>query len=250
MEFLRVSSFIRQNLNLYSDKIESSKQSLSAIFRKEGVKSKFFRNYLDSNKFDISKSICSINRYKWTDSGQVDVERELLWQKNCHLSFVTIEFKDMAFKLMNNQLKLNSHISHFDNSKNAACTFCDISPNRPSPKETIKHLFVDCPTSIQLVSLYFSNFLWNKNFNFQPSWILIGSPPTIPKNLAFIINIHLILIASFIYKCRIKKQTPIERNLICFIQTNNNLFKNNLNYASNIRLFSNPFDPGGSISSL
>lgn len=250
MEFLRVNSFIRQNLDLYSDKIESSKQSLSGIFKKEGVKSKFYRHYLDSNKFDISKSICSINRYKWTDSGQVDVERELLWQKNWHLSFAAVDFKDMSFKIINNQLKLNSHISHFDNSKNASCTFCDISFNRPAPKETIKHLFVDCPTSNQLVSLYFSNFLWNKNFNFKPSWILIGSPPTIPKNLAFIINIHLILIALFIYKCRIKKQTPIERNLFCFIKTNNDLFNNNLNYASNIRLFSNPFDPGGSITSL
>ena len=68
------ANFMRQNWNLYSDKIESSKQSLSAIFKKDGVKSKFYRQYLDSNKFDISKSICSINRYKWTDSGQLDIE--------------------------------------------------------------------------------------------------------------------------------------------------------------------------------
>lgn len=244
MEFFRLNSIIRYNIEKYSTKFDSKQQKIETFFKKKNLKSKHFRPFLISKKFEIEKIKTTENRYFWSSTILIDKERELLWQRNWSHSFMTIESKDFAFKMLNNQIKLNAHISHFDENISPSCTFCTVSRNLPAEKETIKHFFIDCPSTNFLCNSYFSKLLRNKNCVFNNNWLLIGAPRTLYKNLSFVINIQLILMCLFLFKCRNKNQLPLEKNWEYFLTWHNTLFARSKKYSENLSLFSNPFDPG------
>jgi len=112
----------------------------------------------------------TINRYTWSGLNDIDVSRELRWQQNWNYSYLTMEIKNFSFKMLNNQIKLNAHIAHFDENISACCTFCSVSKTLPAPKEDLKHFFLDCPTTNNFSASYFNKLLSNVNFDFEPNW--------------------------------------------------------------------------------
>ena len=243
-EFFRMQSIIRYNLIKHSDKFLLPQLKIGDYLNRPNKKSKHFRAFFEFNSFRIDKCLTTSNRYNWASVNIIDLTRELRWQNSWHLSFLTINLKDFSFKLLNNKLKFNGHLAHFLDNQSAECTFCVMSNMRPAPKENIKHFFIDCPTSNNLYTNHFNNFLSNKPFNFSSDWTLLGAPSTLHASLAFILNIEILLISLFLFNCRARKLLPTQINLNYFISWNRSLLKKNRKYCINLSLFSNPFDPG------
>ena len=242
MEFFRISSIFRYSLNKLSSKIEEPYLSLDDFFKKKNLKSKNFRKYLLSDDIDITKIYTTKNRYTWTDNRVVDVEREKKWLNVWNHSFLPIQIREFGFKHLNNTNKLNSHYAKLNHNISPTCTFCEQSKLFPAQRETIKHFFIDCPTSISLANFHFNDNFKVLNFNFSMENLLIGAPSHLPDFVIFILNIEILMINFFLYNCARKKKIPLMMNLTCFITNYRKLFLKNGCYS---RKFSKIiFDPG------
>ena len=243
-EFFRLQSITRQNIVKYSSKFTLPQLKIDDFLKRPNKKSKHFRAFFEFNTFHIEKCRTTINRYKWVDLNEVDLNRELRLQSTCHLSFLTINLKDFCFKMLNNQLKFNANLVHFVDNKSAECTFCVLENRRPAPKEVTNHFFITCPTSNTFYTNYFNKFLEHKPFDFSPDWILTGAPSNLHQSLAYILNIELLIVSLFLFNSRTKKILPNAHNVEHFVRWNRTLLKKNAKYSINYALFSNPFDPG------
>lgn len=244
MEYIRLRSFILQNINLYKHKLACPQNKIEDIMSKPNFKSKNFRKYLTTDNQEIKKCVSTVNRYKWASATEIDVKREISWTKTWTLSFIPIEMRDFSFKSINNYLYFNGHISHFSNEVSPACTFCILEKRLPAPKETIKHFFIDCPTTGYFTNNHFDSLLSNYNIEFSADWLLLGSPSTLPKYLNFILNIEILLISCFLFQMRVKNKTPLSINFKAYSEWNRKLFLKYTYYNDSYQKFSNPFDPG------
>jgi hypothetical protein len=78
---------------------------------------------------------------------------------NWNVSFLNSSIRDFIFKYYNNILGLNLRVAHFNVEVNAGCTFCNITNNRPIPKETALHLFYFCPTIYRIICTFYDNYV-------------------------------------------------------------------------------------------
>jgi hypothetical protein len=53
---------------------------------------------------------------------------------------------EFTFKFYNNQLGINTRVSHFVAGHNRGCNLCTLKNVNPTPDETFKHIFFDCPS--------------------------------------------------------------------------------------------------------
>ena len=242
-EYFRLQSICRFSIEKYRNNLGGKQSSLESIFRKQNVKSKYFRTFIEREKFHIDKTTTTKNRYLWANF-DIDIERELRWQKMWSLSFLPMEIKNFAFRLLNNQHKLNSHRFYYTENQSQECTLCNLANIRPSQKESLKHFFIDCNVTENFARNYFDKFFEHLPINFDSNWFFLGSPLLINQKVTFIINIELILVSFFILKCRNKKILPVARNLEHFILLNRNLLKRSAKYKKFFSIFSNPYDPG------
>ena len=245
MEYnIRLRSHILKNIDLYKHKLSSPQNKIEDIMSKPNYKSKHFRKYLALDNQDIKKCVSSTNRHKWASTEEIDINREITWTKTWTFSFIPIEMRDFSFKSVNNYLYFNGQISHFSNEVSPECTFCILNKRLPAPKETIKHFFLDCPTTNSFTIEHFSSFLSNFNLHFSINWLLLGSPSNIPKYLSFIINIEILIISCFLFQMRLKKKQPLTVNFKAYSEWNRKLLKKNSYYDKSFQKFLNPFDPG------
>jgi hypothetical protein len=80
---------------------------------------------------------------------------------NWNVSFLNSSIREFIFKYYNNILGLNSRVAHFNLEINSGCTFCNITNNRPVPKETLQHLFFYCPTIYEIICTFFDSYIAN-----------------------------------------------------------------------------------------
>jgi hypothetical protein len=80
---------------------------------------------------------------------------------NWNVSFLNSSIREFIFKYYNNILGLNSRVAHFNLEINSGCTFCNITNNRPVPKETLQHLFYYCPTIYEIICTFFDSYIAN-----------------------------------------------------------------------------------------
>jgi hypothetical protein len=80
-----------------------------------------------------------------------------------NIGFINTSVRVFSFKFYNNILGINSRVSHFNPEINAGCTFCVLNKILPPPKETIAHLFFDCPTTDSLIQELGHRYLQNCN---------------------------------------------------------------------------------------
>ena len=120
-----------------------------------------------------------------------------------------MNIRDFAFKFINNQVYLNANLSHFNNLNiNAACFQCTVALNLPPPKESYPHFFMYCPLNNTIIKDYFDLFLSHTNINWFSCFSLLGAPSNISFYMSLILNIEIILVNNFLYKCKIAKKNP------------------------------------------
>jgi hypothetical protein len=73
-------------------------------------------------------------------------------------SFLPNKFKEFQYKLHNNLIGLNSRVAHFNQFIGPECTFCTRRRWLPAQRETLRHLFLDCP-EVNPIFNYFFNTL-------------------------------------------------------------------------------------------
>jgi exonuclease III len=79
-----------------------------------------------------------------------------IWNK----SYLPNKIRDFAFKFYNNQLSINTRLSHYVRNRSRSCFFCSISGNADPDDESFLHLFSDCPTTSGI-----HNWFINKYFD-------------------------------------------------------------------------------------
>jgi hypothetical protein len=80
-----------------------------------------------------------------------------------NIGFLNTSIRVFSFKFYNNILGINSRVTHYNPEINAGCTFCVLNKILPPPKETIAHLFFDCPTTDSLIKELGHRYLHNCN---------------------------------------------------------------------------------------
>jgi Reverse transcriptase (RNA-dependent DNA polymerase) len=63
--------------------------------------------------------------------------------------------RTFLFKYYNNSLGTNSRVAHFNELVDASCTFCTKSVILPSPKESVRHIFFDCPQVLPVIETFY-----------------------------------------------------------------------------------------------
>ena len=212
-EFMRVQSVIRHCCDLFRDKLNIRQTSMSLIFRKNNAKSKHFRQFLENNLFNLTLAPTAKKRYNWTNYNPnlvlvPEAKREMSFFQASKLSFLPMNFKNFAFKFLNNQLKLNAHLTHIVNLSDPSCSLCVIKQTLPAQKETIQHFFNACPTVNSFANQYFNSFLFNKPIIFNIDWLLKGAPHYINDYFTLILNIEIFIFLLFVFQCRQKKMLP------------------------------------------
>ena len=169
--------------------------------------SRKYRNIFEINN-NYSLLRCSESRYKWSQTDQEGViiikEREQKFLSSWGHNFIPNEIRNFSFKFLYNLLKLNGAIAHFDEEKNASCTFCVIARHLPPQKETLEHFFQGCPTNLDFFTTYFTVFLHRCQLLFDKNIIFRVAPENLSENKVFIISIEL-----FLYNQHVKIKLPI-----------------------------------------
>ena len=213
-DFLRLADFVTPTLNSEKDKFQLKGLPINSILNKPKLKSKCFRPFLNKPKFKISNCRPSKSRNTWAIS-TLDSQREsrffLSWTK----SFIPMNVREFAFKFLNNFLTLNSNRARMLNNENIAkCYFCEHHPVinlDPIPNENVRHFFLQCNTTENILRVYFRDFLDNGSFNWflwNRNLLLIGAPSFLENERALILNLELILAAFFLFQCKLRKLNP------------------------------------------
>ena len=231
----------------------SSDHNLSADFTKiddfvmkKTNKSKQFRPFLSVQNPTpcITKLLTTKNRYKWCNIKEIDRQRESNFHKTWTLNFLSIEVKNFMVLFLNNQLKYNAAISHFDGDIDNSCTFCKLYNIRPAEKETVRHIFLSCPAVIEFATEYFGWFLSKTNFSFENNWLLLGAPSDLSESLVKVINCEIAWFMFFVHKTKLRKKTLIKSNLREFLSFNRKLAQKFTAYTKALNHMSIPFDNG------
>jgi hypothetical protein len=176
----REEIFTRFNITLLQDKYNTLKQVYDIALRKyykvgadESNLSDFFKSFKKGSK-KFRRIMCGTVSEQSVKSGtqvrtflrSIDEEcpsfariKSLL--SNWNVSFLNSSIREFVFKYYNNILGLNSRVAHFNLEVNSGCTFCNITNNRPVPKETIQHLFFYCPTIYGIICTFFDRYIAN-----------------------------------------------------------------------------------------
>jgi hypothetical protein len=71
--------------------------------------------------------------------------------------FLPNKLREFLFKFFNNQLGINTRLSHFVPNVTRFCTFCTVRGVVNPPDETFSHLFFDCPHTSQVHRWFINN---------------------------------------------------------------------------------------------
>ena len=242
-EHRNIDAIVFQNYNKYRTKIEGKNYEISTLLNLPNIKSKNFRKFFIDKDIDVSNIETISNRYLWTGVNNVDIPRELNFQKCWSTNYLPMNIREFAFRMINNTNALNARINHRDDSVDDYCSYCTIDNEFSSNRETLEHFYGNCET----ISNFTKDILNNKFSisNYTSDWNLLGVPTTFNNTLSAILNIELILINMFLYKYRRHRSKPTitEYNkyysLTRMILFRSKFYKNNYD-----KMMLQPFDNG------
>ena len=228
-----MAGIIRATRAKFEENLLKLSKPIQIFFEEIKKGSRKYRNILEiNNNYPLLR--CSESRYKWSQTDQEVViiikEREQKFLVSWGHNFIPNEIRNFSFKFLFNLLKLNGAIAHFDEEKNASCTFCVIARHLPPQKETLEHFFQGCPTNLDFFTTYFTVFLHRCQLLFDKNMIFRGAPEYLSESQIFIINIELLLVCFFLYKQRVKNKLPIEVNFRDFMSVTRETLKGNSSY--------------------
>jgi hypothetical protein len=228
-----VTRFLRADLD--PDPVDPPKKVSDIIFKnKKG--SKTFRKYLTARVFG-EKILNNSSLKKFFESvGLPAPDPASARRINCYwkTSFFPNKFKEFLFKLYNNQIGLNSRIAHFNRLVNPECTFCLKRKLLPAQRETLKHLFIDCPEVTPVFCNFFSSInaiTGNIDDDEKINLWMCGGFNTKNGNDNTILNIVSKLSLFYIWENKLKKSflstasyyTFIREYMLLFCNLNTNL---------------------------
>ena len=183
------------------------------------------------------------NRYSWAGVNNIDIPRELNFQKCWSTNYLPMNIREFSFRMINNTNALNARLNHRDDSIDDYCSYCTIDNEHTSNRETLEHFYGNCNTIHDFTKEVFrEKFSIN---NYTKDWNLLGVPTTFNNTISSILNIEIILINLFLYKFRWHRVKPtlVEYNnyysLTKMILCRSKFYKNNYD-----KLTLQPFDNG------
>ena len=149
----------------------------------------------------------------------VDITKLALSSWN--LPFLHNSFKDFIFKFRNNQLYTNDRLHAIDGLTDPGCTFCRIRGNFPASNETIRHFFLECPTTMDFVTRWCRqmdpapNFLNNDDVTLY--WYGGTDINNDCKYLTFLFDSFRYIIWNFKLRKKLPNFNMLERELNFFV---------------------------------
>jgi hypothetical protein len=77
-----------------------------------------------------------------------------------HCSFLDNKLRDFIFKFFNNQLPLNTRLSHYVNNVSRLCTLCRSDDNAVANDETFIHVFLDCEITVRCQNWFIDKYFF------------------------------------------------------------------------------------------
>jgi hypothetical protein len=97
--------------------------------------------------------------FRTTETNEPTSQRIKSLFSNWNLHYLSSGIRVFIFKYYNNILGINSRIAHFNREIDAGCTFCVLRKNLPAPKETLSHIFFNCPTTSDVLVKFYAKYL-------------------------------------------------------------------------------------------
>jgi hypothetical protein len=134
--------------------------SLAAFFRPARGEARRIRKIMDNSCFNKKLEnqpsvktffrLCGINLTQDLILGRIFG----FWNN----SFLTNRHREFCFKFFNNQLPINTRVSHFVDNHGRLCSNCTTNNVRPCLEETFLHLFFDCVCTKQVHQWFLSHY--------------------------------------------------------------------------------------------
>ena len=211
-DFKLLKGLVSKVKQKYKNSVSKKSEKIADFLNKKKIKSKSYRKYLNSSKFNVSKCIPTKTRYRWC--GQVlEKEREMAFYETWTHSFIPMSIRELFFMTINNKILLNANLSHFNDNINPSCTFCSILGYLPPPRENFEHFFLNCPKIMELAESYFTFYLENSGIAWENNFLLLGAPANIGMGKALSLNVEIATFLAFILKHRKSKKIPLLNNL-------------------------------------
>ena len=209
--------------------------------------SKKFRIILSKNTLSNAdpNGLRIVNTFAISTGTQIPiVDLTKLALSSWNTPFLHNSFKDFIFKLRNNQLFTNDRLHAIDGLTDPGCAFCRILGNFPTHNESIRHIFLECPTTMDFNTRWCRqmepapNFLNNDDVTLY--WYGGTDLNNDCKNLTFLFDSFRFIIWNFKVRKKLLNFNMFERELNFFVwcATNSNQsFKRkllNINRVSNM----------------
>ena len=114
-----------------------------------------FRNILSKNTLSNAdpNGLRIVNTFAISTGTQIPiVDITKLALSSWNIPFLHNSFKDFLFKFRNNQLFTNARMNAIDGLTDPGYTFCRIRGNFPVNNESIRHIFLECPTTMEFIT--------------------------------------------------------------------------------------------------
>ncbi len=169
-KWLQLSLCLAHCLNsLKKANINVKSQPIAKFFDKYIKGSKIIRKIMapkpktSTNDLQIIKTFSRLT--ECLPKSEIIVKNILGGWKNTRLSN---DFREFLFLERNNALKLNGRLATFMGEVNPKCTFCKIANEETAPKESFRHLFLDCLHTQKLLNRLY--VILEVDYNPQQYW--------------------------------------------------------------------------------
>ena len=115
------------------------------FFRKIVKGSVKIRRIIDNFKPIVVSGYGLRKRVALTHDNNVDPETDCNLFKIFRISKLRNNLRSFIFNLTAQTLYHNAMVTHFIQNHDPSCQWCEIGNLKPAPRETISHIFWDCP---------------------------------------------------------------------------------------------------------
>jgi hypothetical protein len=172
---------------------------------KKGKKN--FRKVIDFQEKvqSIVSSTQALTFLRTTETNEPSIQRIKSLFSNWNLHYLSSGIRVFIFKYYNNILGINSRTAHFNREIDASCTFCTLRNNLPAPKETLSHIFFNCPTTNDVLVKFYATYLHGITLE-QNTFFLSNVSEFESENRP--LNIVLDLVRYVIWQHKLTKKVP------------------------------------------
>ena len=195
---------------------------ISSFFGKIKKGSKKIRNILINNDVNIKINTGLVKRGILGNSAHIDEIRDCNFNNTFNSPKLSHTLKSFIFKFSSQILYNNSMIAHFVQDFSPTCKRCEYTRLLPAPKETLLHIFWDCPCIQKILSdvktLISNEPIDNERFR---KILFLGSISDLKLNIK---KTNLVCMTSlfFIFSTRNKNTTYNTNKLYEFINFHTN----------------------------